>query len=447
MSQDERVPWQIDDGEIHEWLDGELSPGRAREFAALVGSSPQFAARVAEARGLIAASSHILGALDDVPADVLPKIPAPPVVVAGMQSDGASARVARRWSVRRLSGIAALLMVGVTGVVVARREPALSERDALARGERATESAAPEVSMSRQAESAATREQAPVPAPAAAPAAAAPSVAPTSMVASRAQTPASAAAMATATAPTVAPATASAIPSATARAIAPATASAVTSAELQAKASQSRRAEVAAAGTARISVDSPTVAPPMNVEGGRLPQLRTSPPIPGASRAFSGSSVGRSDASTADAGNGIEPQSDIAQADLLLSVQRVQCAPNCVQLRVEVASDGRLRRWRQALGRATIADTATLSATALTSLTQAVATLRLDTLPAVLRLDGAQCRTVGSLRESLRVSFVYNTVPRQVMGLPWCSDGDHVLDWAAQAIEEAASRQLGAVLR
>lgn len=74
------------------------------------------------------------------------------------------------------------------------------------------------------------------------------------------------------------------------------------------------------------------------------------------------------------------------------------------------------------------------------ALTETVASLGLETLPTTLRLDGAQCRTVGSLRESLRVEFVYESQRRSVMGLPWCSDGNHVLDRAADAIETAAAQ-------
>ncbi|HMS03209.1 MAG TPA: hypothetical protein PKE51_09555, partial [Gemmatimonadaceae bacterium] len=61
--------------------------------------------------------------------------------------------------------------------------------------------------------------------------------------------------------------------------------------------------------------------------------------------------------------------------------------------------------------------------------------LRLAELPPTLRLEGRLCRSVGSLRESLRVRFRVNGTLRQVMGLPWCTDGTHPLDVFAAAVE------------
>ncbi len=56
----------LDEGTIHTWLDGALGPNEASGAEAHVLSCAQCAQAVAEARGLIAASSRILGALDDV---------------------------------------------------------------------------------------------------------------------------------------------------------------------------------------------------------------------------------------------------------------------------------------------------------------------------------------------------------------------------------------------
>jgi anti-sigma factor RsiW len=61
-----------DEGTIHSWLDGELSPAEASEMATHVNECVECGARVAEARGLIAASTRILTALDDVPGNVAP---------------------------------------------------------------------------------------------------------------------------------------------------------------------------------------------------------------------------------------------------------------------------------------------------------------------------------------------------------------------------------------
>ncbi|HEY7568307.1 MAG TPA: carboxypeptidase regulatory-like domain-containing protein [Gemmatimonadaceae bacterium] len=58
----------LDEGTIHAWLDGALAPNEASAAEAHVQSCEECGRAVAEARGLIAASSRILGALDDVPA-------------------------------------------------------------------------------------------------------------------------------------------------------------------------------------------------------------------------------------------------------------------------------------------------------------------------------------------------------------------------------------------
>lgn len=56
-----------DEGLIHQWLDGECTPEEAAELERLVATDPVWAAAVAEARGLMAASSRIVAALDAVP--------------------------------------------------------------------------------------------------------------------------------------------------------------------------------------------------------------------------------------------------------------------------------------------------------------------------------------------------------------------------------------------
>jgi anti-sigma factor RsiW len=62
----------LDEGTIHAWLDGALSADEAARAEAHVASCTVCAEAVAEARGLIAASTRILTALDDVPAGVVP---------------------------------------------------------------------------------------------------------------------------------------------------------------------------------------------------------------------------------------------------------------------------------------------------------------------------------------------------------------------------------------
>jgi len=97
-----------DEGLIHAWLDGQLPPDEAARVEQLAATDAEWAAAVAEARGLMAASSRILSALDYVPADVIPK---------------ETARAARRlpWWTR----VAAMLVVVAgTSVVVLQRSSA-----------------------------------------------------------------------------------------------------------------------------------------------------------------------------------------------------------------------------------------------------------------------------------------------------------------------------------
>lgn len=61
----------LDEGTIHAWLDGALPPDEAARAEAHVAECADCAAKVAEARGLVAASSRILTALDDVPRGVV----------------------------------------------------------------------------------------------------------------------------------------------------------------------------------------------------------------------------------------------------------------------------------------------------------------------------------------------------------------------------------------
>ena len=63
----------VDEGTIHAWLDGALNATQSAEVDAHVKSCAECSAKVAEARGLIAASSRILVSLDDTPANVIPK--------------------------------------------------------------------------------------------------------------------------------------------------------------------------------------------------------------------------------------------------------------------------------------------------------------------------------------------------------------------------------------
>ena len=63
----------LDEGTIHAWLDGQLPRDETQQVEAHVAECRECADAVAEARGLIAASSRILTALDSVPGEVVPK--------------------------------------------------------------------------------------------------------------------------------------------------------------------------------------------------------------------------------------------------------------------------------------------------------------------------------------------------------------------------------------
>lgn len=101
-----------DEGLIHTWLDGECTPDEAARIERLVATDPEWAAAVAEARGLVAASSRIVRALDAVPA----------VMPAGSRAAPAPARGtalrARPW-MRLAAGL--VLVVGTAYLL--RDEP------------------------------------------------------------------------------------------------------------------------------------------------------------------------------------------------------------------------------------------------------------------------------------------------------------------------------------
>ena len=103
----------LDEGTIHAWLDGALTPDEAARADAHVKDCAQCQAAVAEARGFIAASSRILTALDDAPRGVIP-------------ATATSARRVQPWIWR----IAATVLVVATGTVllVKERGSGVSER-------------------------------------------------------------------------------------------------------------------------------------------------------------------------------------------------------------------------------------------------------------------------------------------------------------------------------
>lgn len=101
-----------DEGLIHQWLDGECTPEEAARIERLVATDAEWAAAVAEARGLIAASSRILDALDAVPR-------------AMPQGSTAAPQVRRRMRLPAWMGIAAGLVL-VAGTAYVLREQSIA---------------------------------------------------------------------------------------------------------------------------------------------------------------------------------------------------------------------------------------------------------------------------------------------------------------------------------
>lgn len=101
----------LDEGTIHAWLDGQLPAEKADEIAAHASKCPDCAATIAEARGLVAASTRILTALDNVSVGVTP-----------LPSEGLSVPIRRRrWYDRTdIRVAAALLFVAGASLVVVR---------------------------------------------------------------------------------------------------------------------------------------------------------------------------------------------------------------------------------------------------------------------------------------------------------------------------------------
>src|SRR5688500_8608949 len=121
----------LDEGTIHTWLDGQLPRDEAAAVEAHVAECRQCADVVAEARGLIAASSRILLALDDVPAlqpsanalqpsaiSHQPSAPGAPAsanapIIARVPAESAGRRAQRRWFRGPSLAAAATIVVAV----------------------------------------------------------------------------------------------------------------------------------------------------------------------------------------------------------------------------------------------------------------------------------------------------------------------------------------------
>lgn len=423
-------PTLPDEGLIHEWLDGQLDADTSAHLDTLVQRSPEFAARVAEARGFVAASSRILSALDEVPAGVLPR-PQTPAADTGVRSI-VSARARRRtFTWQRWASAAAVLLVAVTGTMLWQRTPASDTVSGAAdrtgmRAVAAVGTPSAEVA-SDMAAAAAAAPRTPALSADAGPNAPTPAAPPA--VAAREAAPPAASARAAAPPAPAAPAS-----------IAPA-ADAVLSAQL-ARSGRVAAAEMASAEgasfnvTAKSAAAAPAAAPAETRALLGADAMRAAP---------ANAAVARSLSASPETVTELTPmRSDLLADDLFVAVQRVECTTQCRQIRVEIARDGRLRRWTSTFGRSNAADSARITPAVLTRLTALSDSLTLQTLPPVVPLMGAQCRTVGALRESLRVEFRHEGQMRAVTALPWCDTPAHPLAIMARAVEQAATEQLGA---
>src|SRR5690606_32643065 len=105
---------------LHARLDDALAPDEAARVERHVRECAECAAAVAEARGLIAASSRILSALDDVVGGVIPR----PAREADGDGGAAPLRLRLRrpwWQRPQFAAAAGIAFIAVAASVVARR--------------------------------------------------------------------------------------------------------------------------------------------------------------------------------------------------------------------------------------------------------------------------------------------------------------------------------------
>jgi len=110
-----------DEGLIHQWLDGECTPEEVARLEQLVATDPEWAAALAEARGLIAASSRIVQSLDAVPRAMPSGKKAAPVTVPSTRLQDRSLRGTRALAVKPWMRVAAGLVL-VAGTAYVLRE-------------------------------------------------------------------------------------------------------------------------------------------------------------------------------------------------------------------------------------------------------------------------------------------------------------------------------------
>lgn len=115
----------LDEGTVHAFVDGALDAARVREVEAHLAACAACRDAVGEARGLVAASSRILTALDAVPGGVLPpRGPTPPEARPDGRGrrDGGTGFSARDFTSRWGWAVAAVMVLAVGGVLLLRTE-------------------------------------------------------------------------------------------------------------------------------------------------------------------------------------------------------------------------------------------------------------------------------------------------------------------------------------
>ena len=113
------------DGTIHTWIDGELDAAESARLAAHMGECAECSARVAEARGLVAGASRVVGMLDASPALLVRPESQPiaqPIANTMASPRGSMWRTLRVTPAR--AAIAAVLIVAV-GIALTRQNVAV----------------------------------------------------------------------------------------------------------------------------------------------------------------------------------------------------------------------------------------------------------------------------------------------------------------------------------
>ena len=116
----------VDEGTVHAWLDGAFAPADAERVEAHVATCATCQRAVAEARGLLAASARILGALDGVPMNVVPAADAAVTAsrIADERPSVLSITTAPNRSRRSWTGFAAAAVLMVGAITVWQRSQA-----------------------------------------------------------------------------------------------------------------------------------------------------------------------------------------------------------------------------------------------------------------------------------------------------------------------------------